>query len=381
MAAVYAAVLGTYVTHPALAQDTTEALTLQGQIINATRGTIGPPIGQKVQVVALNENQSLGTWEGTTDDSGRFRLEDIPRHAGATYIVGTDYGGVSYVERIELETETQVETTFNVYESSASDPGIRMERSSLIFSEVNADAQTITLLEVHRLLNPTDRTFLPQADGAGGPSGLLVFGLPAHAFQLTPHLGLDPAGIVQIDRGFASLAPVRPGRTEIAFSYQFPFSESSYLFQRTLRYPADALHIFSPAGGPSISAEGFPAPRDTVVGDRRYREIDGNALTAGTMVKLTIGQLPAPPGFSFPVTPAPIAIVGVFMGIAIVLAAWWTARDRVAATAPEERVIEDLIALDRDHAAGRVDEAEYLRARDRLLAQQPTDHAPEAATP
>ena len=65
----------------------------------------------------------------------------------------------------------------------------------------------VSVLEIHRLDNPTDRTFAPSASGPGGPAGLLVFPLPADAYDLRAEVGLDPARLVQIDRGFASLAP------------------------------------------------------------------------------------------------------------------------------------------------------------------------------
>ena len=353
----------------AFAQDDAPTLTVQGRVVNSTEGASEIGAGQRVQVVAFDDTGSLGSWDTATDGDGQYRVSGIPRGTGATYVVGTDYAGTSYVERVDEMSGPTVETNVAVFESAALDPGVRMERTALILSGVDDSTQTITLLEVHSLLNPTDRTFLPQADGAGGTSGLMVFGLPTHAFRLTPHLGLDPNEIVQIDRGFASLAPVRPGRTEVAFSYQFPFSESSYLLQRTLRYPADSLHVFSPAGGPTIAAEGLPPAVETVVGERRYQEIDANGLPAGTIVKLTIGALPARGGIALPIAPEPIGVAGVLAGVIAVLVAWWTARRRLATAPAEDLAIEGLITLDHDYAAGRIGEDDYVTARDRLLAQ------------
>ncbi|MSQ23656.1 MAG: hypothetical protein EXR58_03755 [Chloroflexi bacterium] len=371
--ALFVAALSLLGAWPAFAQEAGPPLVVAGQVINGTAGASAPE-GLRVQVVAFDQNRALGSWESTTEPDGTFQVQGVQRNPGATYVVGADYGGASYLNQLDPgEGAAAAAALLVVYESVALDPGVRMERSALIVTDLNPEQQTLTLLEVHSLVNASDRTFLPRADGAGGPSGLLVFGLPSHAFSLSPQLGLDSDQIVQIDRGFASLAPVRPGGTQIAFSYQFPFAETDYAFQRTVRYPTDSLNVFAPATGPTIGADGFPPADATVVGGREYQQLQMGALSSGTVVRLKFGKLPARVGFNLPVAPAPIGAVGASLGALAVVTAWWLGR-RAGAVAPSnDQILDSLVALDLEHEAGRIPEAEYLAARNDLLAQTPTE--------
>ena len=58
-------------------------------------------------------------------------------------------------------------------------------------------------------------TFTPSMGGAQGPMGLLRFGLPRNAFDLTMDERLSAFDVIQVDRGFASLLPLPPGSTDV----------------------------------------------------------------------------------------------------------------------------------------------------------------------
>lgn len=355
----------------ALGQEEPAPLAISGQVINGTSGGAAAE-GLRVQVVAFTDERSLGSWEATTGATGHFAVDGVIADDRATYVVGTEYAGVSYVDRLQRGDDGGVApVNLNVYESAPLDPGIRFDRSAFIVSAVDAERQTIKLTEVHSLSNPTDRTFLPQPDGAGGPSGLLVFGLPMHAFGLSPHLGLNAESVIQIDRGFASLDPVRPGKTEIAFSYEFPFSQSSYIFRRTLRYPVDSLRVLVPAEGPRLLAEdGLPAVGRVSLGDRAYQELHRAPLAAGDNLSVTLDELPARPALSVPVPvgPEPIGAVGAVAGALAVLAIWWRGRGGVAVEPTDDQILDALVALDLDRAAGKIPEVDYVAERERLLS-------------
>lgn len=356
---------------PLLAQEATaNTFEVDGQVVNGTPGG-GSGESLRVQVIAFADEGRLGSWEATTDQEGRFRVEDVPRAEGATYVVGTEYAGATYVDRLRPPDDQPVASIeLPIYESVPLDPGIRFDRSAFIVSAVDGERQTITMLEVHSLYNPTEVTFLPRADGAGGPSGLLVFGLPQHAFNLAPHLGITGGAIVQIDRGFASLDPVRPGKTEIAFSYDFPFAESSYVFRRTLRYPVESLRVLAPVSGPELrTEEGEPAIGRVSLGDREYQELQLGGLAPGANLGVMLADLPARPAVNLPlaVTPEPVGAVGAIIGVLTVIAIWWRSRGLVSLVPTHDQILDALVALDLDHAAGKIQEADYVAERTRLL--------------
>jgi hypothetical protein len=343
-----------------------------GTVANGTPGG-GSVAGLTVQLVSFTEQgAALGSWEATTDADGGYRFDAVPAAAGAVYIAGTEYQGASYVQR--LDPGAGVENApgdITVYEAVGEDPGIHFDRSALIVSSVDSDQQTITMLEVHGLNNPTQVTFLPRADGPGGPLGLLVFGLPQHAFELQPQLGLNRDNLVQIDRGFASLDPIRPGQSEIAFSYKFPFSDASVMFRRTLRYPVQSFRVLAAADGVQLMTEdGTPATGRVSVGGRDYQEIQMGPLAAGSGVAVQLGDLPARPSLHLPVpiSPEPIGALGAIAGATAVLGLWWRSRGEPVVGLEREAVLDALVALDAERAAGRVTDAEYDEERERLLA-------------
>jgi hypothetical protein len=267
------------------------------------------------------------------DAAGHYRVEGVSRIPDAVYAMGADYQGVSYVNRLDGDTSSGLTTMdIIVYESVPQDPGIRFERSAWIISAVDPDQQTVQMLEVYGLTNPTDKSFVP---GAGGPTGLVVFPLPPHSTDLVPHLGLDPSTIAQIDLGFASLDPVRPGQREIAFSYQFPYGEGSYELSRTIRYPTDSLHFLVTQPGPSLQGDGWQNDGVVTVGGVRYQELEIGPLDANTRVAVTIGGLPVrPPGLPVP-PPSVLAGVGIAAGLAVILIAY-RRRSSFEATADDE---------------------------------------------
>ncbi len=327
----------------ASAQSATDTFSVEGNILNGTGGGT-PPAEAAVNVVAFHGDASAGSWDGQGDDAGHYRIDGIARIPDATYAIGADYEGVSYVDRLEADASSDLTTAdITVYESVPRDPGIRFERSAWIISGVDPDQQTVQMLEVYGLTNPTDRSFVP---GAGGPTGLLVFPLPAHATNLQAHLGLDPSTIAQIDLGFASLDPVRPGQTEIAFSYQFPYGEGSYELSRTIRYPTDSLHFLVAQPGPALQGEGWQDDGFVTVGGIRYQELETSSFDANTRIVVTIGGLPLrPPGLPTP-PPSVLASVGIAAGLAVILVAY-RRRSRAEPISDEEP------DLDRSEAPGR----------------------------
>src|SRR5207249_2514080 len=156
---------------------TADTFAVEGNLINGTEGG-AVPTEATVDLVAIQGSASAGAWDGQIDANGHYRIEGVTRIPDAVYAIGADYQGVSYVDRLNTDGASSLTTMdIIVYESVPQDPGIRFERSAWIISAVDPDQQTVQMLEVYGLTNPTDKSFVP---GAGGPTGLVVFPLPAH---------------------------------------------------------------------------------------------------------------------------------------------------------------------------------------------------------
>lgn len=342
---------------------------VQGHVVNGTAGGEVPRDG-RVQVYAYSRERVDGPWEGQLDAAGAYRVEDVPRVEGATYVLGIDYGGASYAERVGQPGDEAVAVSdLTVYESSPVDPGIQFEQVALLVSTVD-NPGILSVVEIHRLDNPTDRTFAPSATGPGGPAGLLVFPLPPNAFDLRSDAGLDPARLVQIDRGFASLVPVPPGRTEIGFSYKFPYTDSSLQLSRTVRYPISRFTVLVSEGGPSVESDRLVAGDTANIGGRTYRTLTGGPFGPGQGLQINLASLPIPGGLLGRIPPAAAAVAGVVVGVGVLIAAAFVRRPRGDGALPsEDALVEGLVALEKEHSESRMSDDDYRRARQALIQQ------------
>ncbi len=369
---VLAALLALPLASPAAAQSP-DTFTIAGHVLNGTAGGVAPREG-RVQAYAYTRERVDGPWDAAIDDSGAYRVDNVPRVEGATYVVGTDYGGALYAERLDNPGDEQVVTKdVTIYDSSTVDPGIQFDQVAILVSAVDAGQGILSILEIHRLENPTDRTFAPSTSGPGGPAGLLVFPLPPNAFDLRPDVGLDPFRLVQIDRGFASLAPIQPGRTEIGFSYKFPYTEESVQLSRNVRYPIARLSVLVPQGGPSVATDQLSPTDAASFGGRPYRTFTGGPLSPGQAVQINLTGLPVPGGPLGRVPPAAAAFVGVIIGLGVLL--WASLRPRAGAealTATTDSLIDRIVALDLDRAESRIPDVEYRRERQALVQRLPS---------
>jgi hypothetical protein len=345
-----------------------DAFPVEGQVVNGTAGG-SPPIDARVRAYAYSRERVDGPWEGEVDDSGFYRVERVPRIEGAIYVLGIDFADTSYAERVEQPGDGAVaRKDVTVYDSSPVDPGVQFEQTAILVSTVDANQRVISVAEIHRLDNPTDRTFAPSAGGPGGPAGLVVFPLPPNAFDLRVDAGLDPSRLVQIDRGFASLAPVPPGRTEIGFSYKFPYTDEEVQIGRTVRYPVARFSILVPQDGPAIASDRLVAGEPATIGGRAYRTLTGGPVASGQSIQITLRDLPFAGGPMARIPPAAAAVAGVLIGVGALVSASLRRRPALGpASMSDEDVVEELVELERQRAEARISLAEYQQARDRIV--------------
>jgi len=212
-------------------------------------------------------------------------------------------------------------------------PPLRVGRHAVTILQVDGDSHIVEVLERYELLNPSDAPFVPSPTGSQGPMGLLRFGLPPGAFDLTLDPHLAAADVIQIDRGFASFMTVPPGQTDVTFTYRLPYARDALDLPTVAVYPTATLWALVPADL-AVSGGGMEA-RDVVdIGRQRYQVLVAQDLAAGQRLTLSLSGLPFTPRPWLldetvqRVAAAALALVGV-------LAAWAYARWRGAGLAAE----------------------------------------------
>jgi hypothetical protein len=356
---------------PSQAQQAGDVVTIQGRVVNGTPDAV-VPIGSTVRVILLVNEQVQGSWESAVQDDGSYLITEVPRIPDATYAVGLEYGDAAYVDRVDVSPGAVVASKdLTVFESVSVDPGIRFEQSAVVLSGVDAERGTLEATEVHSIINPTDVTFVPSPQGPGGPAGLLVFALPGGAAELTPLMGLDPSQVVQIDRGFASLMPIYPGRTDLSFRYRFPYSETTLGLERTLRYPVQSYRVLSSEPQLTLQSPQLAESTRADIGGRSFQAINGGPFDRGAAVAVTVSGLPQRSAPLGSIPPWTITACGALIGVAMVAYTWGRTRAAVpvpTADADDEAIVDRLLELERDRAAGHIGEESYRERRQALVA-------------
>ena len=193
------------------AQDATFAV--EGRVVNGTLDVGAAQLEVMLHTVTELARADTPT---LTDEQGAFRFDDVPLNPQAAYGVSVVYQGALYGRDLDTSDGPPDPVTLTIYESTHDDSGIRAALASVLFASANREEQTISTLEIVRIINESKQTYVPGPE----PMNLMRFGLPPNASELQVDTSLPDADYAQVDRGFALLASVPPGRARgVLFLY------------------------------------------------------------------------------------------------------------------------------------------------------------------
>ena len=364
---------------PSVSAQTPEQLrTVEGHVVNGTPGA-----GGSSGLTVVFHRQNVGAYnrlDTTTDGQGRFRFDGLPYDPETLYGVTVGYQGAVYGTDLDLSAGSPPPLSLMVYEASDADSVLSVSSASILFAQVDAASQTVWALEIVKLENGTDTTYVPGPE----PMRLLRFGLPLGANGLQVDTALLRADVLQVDRGFALTANVPPGEHEVMFSYQFPYSGTESVISRSLPYGAESLRVLTPLEVAEISAAKLTGPNSVDIGSRSYRLLEGRDLPRGSKIALRLSSLPQP-SFSQRLAEeikevrweyAAPGTLAVIMASAVAFALWrrsalgrYDAEGEPGRVGPDpgrQRLVHQIAELDARFAEGALDESGYQRRRDVL---------------
>ena len=366
---------------PARAQESTFAV--EGRVENGTSGDAAT----QVEVVLHTVRGAARTDEPTlTDDQGAFRFDDVPLDPAAAYGVSVVYQGALYGMDLDTSAGPPGPVTLTVYESTHDDGAVRAILASVLFASADREEQTVAALEIVRIVNESNQTYVPGPE----PMNLLRFGLPPEARDLEVDTTLPDADFAQVDRGFALLASVPPGEHEVLYSYSFPYRGESAEFTKSLLYGAEHLRVLAPEGELSLSSGELGGAGSVEVGGRPYHLIEARDLPRGDRVTVRLEDLPALSGpesvtrWIGSVSPEASAMGILVMVIVCAFGVVVWRRRRAARPGPDDGAESNgemgafaeivtlrqmLAGLDDDLASGSLSESDYRRRRRILEAR------------
>ena len=220
-----------------IADSTSEEIT--GVVINGT--TYKPIPMTAITLYIEHYNSEAEVFYSTTNSMGEFVFKNIEIKEDALYWVSIFYEGIGYTELFDVISQNK-NLKLQVYDTTTSDESISIYNSSILFSAVDHLNREISIIEMVTLLNSSNLTYTPGS----GPMELLRFGLPEDAFDLMIDTEIPNTDWIQIDKGFALLASIVPGKHELMYAYKFPYSGSSTQFIKNWRYGSGNLRIVMP---------------------------------------------------------------------------------------------------------------------------------------
>ena len=279
-------------------------------------------------------------------------------------------------------------------------------RAIILLHKPDAQKGIIPVSELFIFRNLDLRTYVGSLDASHGKPNALRFTLPHTARNVSLGKGFDGYKAIQVDRGFATDAPVPPGDSQFAFTFDVPYTLSSYDFDYTIVYPTVQLALLIP---PEIHATSDTLKGQGPVGTNQdtYNLLQANALLANKQVHVQLDGLPAitPATNSTTLNPTASWLIVVLLIMAIILFGTWflyrsahrhasrkkrsqqkqqrqqrqhrqqqgknvSVPAKTAKTADNEQVLlQELLVLDKALEAGKITKAVYQERRAKTKAR------------
>ena len=339
--------------------------TIEGQVVNQSEGG-GSVVDLSVSLISGGEEEGAAeTRTARTDGEGRFQFSNIP--VESSYLVRVDYMKIAYYYPLDFsDTETTISIEIPVCDTTASDQAIRIAWHHIV---VRIQEEDISVTEVILLVNDGDRTCVgSEATSFEGKQGTLVFTMPPGAMQF--EVPEDSAeDYLLVDNMVVTTMVFPPGEKQLLYYYQLATSESGdFTINLKADYPTDAMDVMVTGEDTEVSSARL-VPADPVETDdgQHYVHFTGEYLDRGDAIDIRLASSSGGSGM--------LAIVLWIVGAVVVLCmlVYLVRRSRAQAktpaaiiqdydreaVSPEQRLLDEIVRLDRDFEQGLLDEETY----------------------
>ena len=364
---------------------------IEGQIVNGTKDA-KPASAANLTVTLMSAAQgatTLVTQTMTSDANGKFAFADLDTITTTRYLVTARYADVEYYSDIMAFTSpnsTTLPAEITIYDSTEDPAVVQVSEMHLV---MDVQAPWLAVQQIVVVQNTSDRIFI------GKLSGPHRISLSVPILAKAINIQFDDQTVDQTTmRGEGVLTytlPIGPGKDQILFQYDIPFTPPTYEFNLPLPNDVARFGLYVGDVGETVQSQQLspaPSPMGNVPNAPKLIAVAGDKFAAGTTIKATIDKLPAAvaqPGqtpsaalpTALPVSPQTIGLVilGAAIVAAIALLVFPLLRRR-AANAEEQdeddarkEILQEIADLDDAFEAGKISEAEYKEKRAALKAE------------
>ena len=242
--------------------------------------------------VVLHENSAdiLGETEYKLSENNEFIFENIIYDPNKQYGVSIIFKGALYGLNLDLSLGSISDLEIEVFEPIRSDELLKASLVSILINSVNVETKSISVLEIIKLVNDSDLTYVPGP----APMQLLRFSLPEGAYNLMIDSSLVGAEIFQVDKGFGLSASLIPGEHDIFFSYDMPYDSKTYQISKNLRYGAEILRVVAAVDLVSLGETSHGDFEESLIGERKYNVLEVANIVKEEGLLVTLEDLPIP---------------------------------------------------------------------------------------
>lgn len=260
---------------------------VNGKIKNGTsNGEV--PAGLSVALHSEHLEKGAGMFHTFTEADGSFEFPSIEVEEDTLYGVSVIHQGATYTQNVNPSDGAPVE--IEVFDAVDSDDVVTGFNASVLFTNVDPMTRRVSIMEMITLINESRLTYVP----AGGPMDLLRFGLPAGSDQLIVDTNLPGADWIQVDRGFALIASVPPGKHEVMYVYSVPYENSFLEYEKTWRYGTSSLRVVSEEDLVDFQTDLGVDYQSVEIGGIDYRVQEAPDIQRGLKTMFRLTDLPAP---------------------------------------------------------------------------------------
>ncbi len=376
---------------------------IAGQLLDGSNNK-APVAGQSVTLQVTQGQNAQDQATTTTDAHGSFSFDNLDSDKTKSYAVYTRYQEAQYVSNlITLDSNPAQQVTITVYQATQSSAKVAVTSMTALLREPNIQKSFVTISEVYVFKNLDTHTYVGSLDASKGKPNALLFSLPDGARNISLGSGFAGYHQIQVDRGFATDAALLPGDNEFSFSFEVPYTSSSYDLRYTPMYPTVSLSFLVPpdihASSRTLHAQGEV---NTGSDQHPYSLFKATGLSTGREIQVGLEGLPASTSAPAPAAPnssTTLLIVVLLLMAAIQVATWILYRNRrrqptrksaarrvkdqvskgagsaraVSAAKPasdrQQALLQELLELDKAFEAGKINKASYEERRGKTKAR------------
>lgn len=264
---------------------------IYGQLLDGSKSNTALA-GQSVTLQMAQNGTAQDVTSVKTDGQGKFSFTGLVTDKSISYSIYMLYQGAQYnTSLIGLSTKSVQKDNLTVYDATTSTKKIAVLSDSILLHTPDAQKGIVTVSELYVFNNLDNHTYVGSLNVSSGMPNALRFALPHTARNVSLSTGFDGYQSVQVDSGFASNAAVPPGISQFAFTFDMPYSASSYDFDYLVVYPTVQLSLYVPTDL-HVSSDTLASQGIVTADQRPYQLLHATTLSPGKEVHAQLEGLP-----------------------------------------------------------------------------------------